>query len=111
MPKPSWPTEQTYLNEIRPRLSTVTVAKIASMLRSQNHTQLRFAQADTVHMRGIGNSWRDWQEFNLELRSCLGLFRAPNTKPDVCAEVRPTRHSETLHSELRCQLPAIMTYS
>lgn len=32
MPKPSWPTEQTYVDEIQPRLSMVTIAKIASTL-------------------------------------------------------------------------------
>jgi hypothetical protein len=32
MPKPSWPTEKTYAEEIQPRLSTVTIAKIAATL-------------------------------------------------------------------------------
>lgn len=31
-PQPSWPTEQVYSDEIRPRLSTVMIAKIASTL-------------------------------------------------------------------------------
>jgi CRISPR-associated endonuclease Cas1 len=31
-PKPSWPTEQIYTEEIQPRLSSVTIAKIASNL-------------------------------------------------------------------------------
>jgi hypothetical protein len=31
-PKPSWPTEQVYVEDIRPRLSTVTIARIASIL-------------------------------------------------------------------------------
>jgi hypothetical protein len=31
-PKPSWPTEQAYIEEIQPRLSTITIARIASTL-------------------------------------------------------------------------------
>jgi hypothetical protein len=31
-PTPSWPTEKIYVEEIQPRLSTVTIAKIASTL-------------------------------------------------------------------------------
>ena len=32
MPKSWWPTEPIYVEEIQPRLSTVTIAKIASIL-------------------------------------------------------------------------------
>ena len=47
-PKPSWPTEQVYLKEILPRLSTVTIAKIAPTLlrpheRSGRHSGRRLA--------------------------------------------------------------------
>jgi len=32
MPKPSWPVEQTYIEEIQPRLPSVKIAKIALTL-------------------------------------------------------------------------------
>jgi len=55
MPKPSWPTEQVCLEEIQRRLSTVTIAKIASTLGISEPYQRKSARGDIARMR------RHWQ--------------------------------------------------